>query len=183
MSRYFQNKLRDLQGDPEAQVSAEGAGAIQIMTIHQAKGLQFPIVLVPDAGSMPRLENRQVIFDSRDRLAIRLKDLDTQQTNVPLDYRHIKEESDRLDWAEHYRLLYVAATRAQDHLVFSGSAEDAKKENWLDKLLSFAQTHPHLLDLIGAEADMEPPIQEEAGGNGAASRRPGRVLLSRGEDL
>lgn len=152
-ARYLIARLEDSQDDPEAQNMSEDANAVQIMTVHQAKGLQFPIVIVPDCGQPVRRKTVPVLFGPEDRFAIRFKDPDANVKREPSDYLSFKEEENEREKAEYVRLLYVAATRAQDHLAFFGSmpgdvddsASTKINESWASWLNDFSRNRPELL--------------------------------------
>ena len=128
MAAFFKARLAESQEDPEAQINAEDSPAIKIMTIHQAKGLQFPVVIVPDAGAHPKIPPSPVVFGGSDSFAVRFKDPETNMARVPADYQEYKTAQEHNEKSEYARLLYVAATRAMDHLVFSTTVNKKEKE-------------------------------------------------------
>jgi len=102
---------------------------VRLMTIHQAKGLEFPVVMVPDLQREPnRKENVAFILDRHKGLSVRLPDGRGRSVKGAL----FNELQQRNRWREEFesmRLLYVAATRAEDRLIFSGAVENKKLEN------------------------------------------------------
>jgi len=110
----------------EAMIDDPGLDAVRIMTVHAAKGLEFPIVFVPGMGQRPNLVQPAVLMESPGPLmGVRIPDpednFETAETPVYSLLRYRQEE--RL-LAEKKRLLYVALTRAADHLIMSGEIGD-----------------------------------------------------------
>ena len=113
-----------------AATSSEG-DVIRIMTIHAAKGLEFPLVVVPDLNRPNNRDSSQPVFDEELGPLVRSPE---KQTLVGWDmYRFAEKEQ---DLEERKRLLYVACTRAADYLLLSSSLDDLQKpkSDWL-KLL------------------------------------------------
>jgi len=161
MARFLQARLDDPGEDPEAQTTGEGGAAVQLMTIHQAKGLEFPIVFIPDAGQRPKAPPTKLLFDQDDRFALSFNDPETGEPRKPPDFQEIKKQEEDREEAEYFRLLYVAATRARDHLVFSGNIKSKNDEaSWLAKLMDFAQAHPNLVRLISEDLDRPGPAPQ-----------------------
>ena len=90
--------------------------AVRILTIHGAKGLEFPIVVMSGLTTEMRSRSRgvQVRFPNAQGWAIKLsKEMSTH------DFEAMTPIDEQMDHAERLRLLYVATTRARDHLVVS----------------------------------------------------------------
>ncbi len=113
---------------------AQPSGAVQLMTVHKAKGLEFPLTVLADASYEPRPRSAKVQLVPQN-LLLDLKDGDFHPTAWQIAARL----ADELDDAEDRRLLYVAATRAREKLILSGHVK-AKKDGsltipgWLGKL-------------------------------------------------
>ncbi|MCH1615598.1 MAG: PD-(D/E)XK nuclease family protein, partial [Acidimicrobiales bacterium] len=98
--------------------------SVRVMTIHAAKGLEFPITIVAGlAGASNRSKGLQVGFNSEaSSPMIRCK------TGVESSgFSHWLKNKNSLEQAERIRLLYVACTRASDHLIISVHRSDRSK--------------------------------------------------------
>jgi len=130
---YVQS-LRDVAArEGEAPVEAEGA--VQLMTVHKAKGLEFPVVVIADAAYAGRHSAPPVLIAPD--LGV-LLDLREEEARPALHRLASLREADQEE-AESRRLLYVAATRAKEKLIVSGHVK-AKKDGrpqlrgWLEWL-------------------------------------------------
>jgi ATP-dependent helicase/nuclease subunit A len=106
----------------EAPLEAEGQTAIRLMTIHAAKGLEFPLVCVADLGREGRGDDAglQVTEDGRAGLRIASMAGGAQDSE---ELEHIRKELNEEHDAEERRIFYVAMTRSQQHLVVSGALD------------------------------------------------------------
>lgn len=106
----------------EGEALVETGDAVQLMTIHRAKGLEFPIVIIPDAGRAPYGPPELVLADRGAGIAVKVHEANGDWFK-PVPFRLMEMEAARRDDAEEKRLLYVAMTRAQDHVIVSGGAK------------------------------------------------------------
>ncbi len=124
----------------EAPVAAEGA--VRLMTIHKAKGLEFDVVVLADAARQsPNLSSPMLAAPGLG-LAVRMDRLQADG----LGYRLAKWMDSRHGLAEEKRLLYVAATRAREKLLVSGhfthSRGGWRARGWLKDLLVLCDLDP-----------------------------------------
>jgi ATP-dependent helicase/nuclease subunit A len=113
----------------EAPVEGEGLDAIRLMTIHRAKGLEFPVVCVADLGRSPRPPSAMLRVSDDGRLGLRLARAGAGGRESALDYTAIGEAVRAAEEAEERRLFYVAMTRARERLLLSGAA---RLQGWLE---------------------------------------------------
>jgi len=98
--------------DPEAAELPEGGEGVHVLTVHAAKGLEWPVVGVFDLSRKERLQEEALLVGLGGEVA--LKGTPAYQQVRPVLRRAQKEEA--------LRLLYVALSRARDVLVLTGSA-------------------------------------------------------------
>lgn len=128
----------------EAAVAEEESNVVKLMTIHKAKGLEFPAVIIPDVHRRARPVWSPVLFDRKfNWLGIKVKDKDGERAE-PNMRKLIREEIERKELAESKRLLYVASTRARDYLIYSGRFEDIENTwaGWLSGFMGEAGSVP-----------------------------------------
>jgi ATP-dependent helicase/nuclease subunit A len=119
-----QDLLRAREG--EAPLETEGIDAVRLMTIHAAKGLEFPVVCVADLGRAGRGDDEALRVTDDGRVGLSIASIGGgSSAGMALDT--IKEDQARLADEEERRVFYVAMTRAKEHLVLSGAA---KVDGW-----------------------------------------------------
>jgi ATP-dependent helicase/nuclease subunit A len=121
--RDFVNYVEEFEAvggrESEGQMD-KSADVVRLMTIHQAKGLEFPVVIIPDLHREPIRRDAPFILDRRKGLSLRVPDGRGQMVRGAF----LDELQKRAGWREEFesmRVLYVAATRAEDRLIFSGA--------------------------------------------------------------
>ncbi len=111
--------------EPDAPVEGVQPDAVRLMTVHAAKGLEFPVVCVADLGRQPSSRMPDLLVDG-DRLGVRLMRLDGAASSPALDYEALAEQRRAREAEEEDRILYVAMTRARERLLLSGAASFAR---------------------------------------------------------
>src|SRR5829696_3420359 len=107
----------------EAALESDGLDAVRLMTIHRAKGLEFPVVCVADLGRLGAGGRPRLLLGPDGTAGLRLAPLGGGDTVPALAYERLAAEEDRADGEEERRLLYVAMTRARETLILSGGTD------------------------------------------------------------
>jgi ATP-dependent helicase/nuclease subunit A len=111
----------------EAVAEEEGADVVRLLTIHAAKGLEFKVVIVADAGRDKAPPSPDEILALSDgRFGFRVADPVTTKRRGAFDYDEVREARRTEEHAEKLRLYYVAMTRAKERLIVSGSIDREK---------------------------------------------------------
>jgi ATP-dependent helicase/nuclease subunit A len=143
---YIQT-LRDVSfREGEAPADASSAGAVQLMTVHKAKGLEFPLTVLADAAHQSHARADKIQLT--DTLLLDLRDDDFH----PAAWQLASLREAALDDAEDRRLLYVAATRAKEKLLISGHVKVKKDGSltlggWLSKFSFLEMSTPEAFPL------------------------------------
>jgi ATP-dependent helicase/nuclease subunit A len=139
--RDFVNYVEEFEAvggrESEGQMD-KAADVVRLMTIHQAKGLEFPVVIIPDLHREPMRRDAPFVLDRRKGLSLKVPDGRGQMARGAF----LDELQKRAGWREEFesmRVLYVAATRAEDRLIFSGAVArkgiknltETPREHWL----------------------------------------------------
>ncbi len=113
----------------EAPVLEQEGGGVRLMTVHRAKGLEFPVAILADLTA--RLSR-----DGAERCMIPERRLCAQKLIgcAPWEVLDHEAEEQREDEAEAIRVAYVAATRARDLLVVAAIGEKEHEGGWLSPL-------------------------------------------------
>jgi ATP-dependent exoDNAse (exonuclease V) beta subunit len=112
----------------EAPIVEEGTEGVRIMTVHKAKGLEFPVVVLADPTCNAARETPSRHVDPHRHLWV-----EPLCGSAPVELLEAADEELRRDQAEAIRVAYVAATRARDLLV-APVCGDQPIEGWLDVL-------------------------------------------------
>ncbi|QUV99182.1 UvrD-helicase domain-containing protein [Chloracidobacterium sp. MS 40/45] len=125
--------------EAEAQLEL-GLDAVALLTIHKSKGLEFPVVVLPDLQRRWRQSAGKFVFERNSGLGFDVPDMLGRRRPTALKSMAL-ERIERREQFERMRQLYVAMTRAQDALILSaaarpktGNAEAGSVQSFLDWL-------------------------------------------------
>ncbi len=105
--------------ESEAPIAAETDDAVKVMTVHASKGLEFPLVAVGDLTAVRHRGGSGPILHPDGRFGFRLRGDD--DSIEPPGFADLREWNQAQEENEDLRVLYVAFTRAEEHLILSGA--------------------------------------------------------------
>jgi ATP-dependent helicase/nuclease subunit A len=126
----FVQAQQDAETEPEV-AACTSENAVRLLSIHQSKGLEFPVVVVADLGKPFNMADLRadVILDEEFGLCPQVKPPHTGKRYPSLSYWLARRRQLRELLGEELRLLYVAMTRARDTLILSGAIPRQKASN------------------------------------------------------
>ena len=127
----------------ETAVQESDEGAVRVMTVHAAKGLEFPILFLAGLNFGPRRQTNPVLYD---RICGQVE-VKAGSKDVPLQtagYAELVDTEKEREEEEQVRLMYVAATRARDHLIVSLYRKSGDSKPPAARIAEFMQGFGHL---------------------------------------
>jgi ATP-dependent helicase/nuclease subunit A len=165
---------------PDAQIVSEEEDVVRIMTIHQAKGLEFPAVFVPDLAHEGRGERgSRVIFDEQwGVMCAAAYGIDRTRLLHPLMLEAEVVERDK-EVEEEKRLLYVALTRPR-HLMVLGEGASKRPGPWHRWVMGALLAEPDSAEIIAQVRSGARPSAEIAMGDVTIELRHATTLAQGG---
>ena len=129
--------IENAEQEGEAPLPESDVDAVKIMTIHKAKGLEFPVVILPGLYHSSRGSHADFLLDDHDGIAIMPANpksrFESQETVL---FTALKQREKQKQISEEKRLFYVGATRAEKILLLSCARKDKQhpdsRQAWLE---------------------------------------------------
>ena len=139
--------------------AVDGSSAVSLMTIHGSKGLEWPVVIVPDLSHALSRDSPTIRFDAALGIALKLEDDDREQQKSAL-YTLLEQRQRAGEQEEAKRILYVALTRARDRLLLTSASPAGGSLDLLQPGIEWLNpiAIPFDPDLAQPVAPVAPPI-------------------------
>lgn len=124
--------------DFSVQPPASDASAVSVMSVHKSKGLEFPIVFLSHTSYRSTFGRQDICLDRDFGIALRYFDRGQKIKRETLSTYAFGDKKERAEREDEMRLLYVAMTRAENHLIVTGK-EGSSKPLFADRLKQFGQ--------------------------------------------
>lgn len=146
----------DAEGLRPASATAMADDVVRIMTVHASKGLEFPIVLMLNCGAQfsRRPRGNPVRADERMGIGLSFYDYPRRAELATAAHPILKRRAAARDLDEELRLLYVAATRAREKLIFIGHGAADRWSAWQSRGAS-AAARPPLIERLTASSPLD----------------------------
>ncbi len=119
---FIDEILQEDVQEGEAQIESEAGDTVKLLTIHKSKGLEYPVVVLPDLQRKFTISHSKIFFDKNIGLGLSTASCTFGENRV---FSLLRKQQQQLERLELKRLLYVAQTRAKDYLVLTSVADDA----------------------------------------------------------
>ena len=129
--QYVEDQAKSI-GDIAAPASADARGAVRLMTVHQSKGLQFPIVIM--SGLAKKFNSQDfrgiALLDEQYGLCLKARPPKTRRQYETIGFWMARHRQHKRMLDEEMRILYVALTRAQHQLLLVGTPSKKARDEW-----------------------------------------------------
>ena len=171
---HFLSYIAELEGmgilESEAPTEAELGNVVRMMTIHRSKGLEFPVVIIPELDRQFNFRKRgDLVFHKQAGIGMSIR-LETGSITQSSLWEEIKRTDRREEISELKRLLYVAMTRAKGRLIMVGSGCSSSQGTtletancwmkWFELLIPLNEGEEEVLDYEGIPVSVVREIPE-----------------------
>ena len=165
-----QQAERDVRAADTA--SNEQSDVVRVMTVHAAKGLEFPIVILTGLNSGNRNRTEKAMFDHSNGAASSIG-VRMGSASAPFEtggFDALRDQEKNAGKMENVRLMYVAATRAKDHLIVSTYRKDNDKSSPAAVFAELSEDAPHMWSPII-------PVPEPLGTDGSIAEPKHEMVM------
>lgn len=129
---HFIESLQDESDLGMPPVAGANLDAVRIMSVHRSKGLEFPVVILPDLAKGHNLSDTMgtIIVDDTVGIGLRVVDASREAHYPSMASMVAQHHARRRSLAEELRVLYVAGTRAREHLILIGTTDPDTPQAW-----------------------------------------------------
>ena len=176
--RFVQSLETEGSAIATAPALGEADDVVRIMSIHQSKGLEFPVVFVAGLGTRFNLADRsgRIIFERKAKVGLRVVDIQEMIEYPSAAHLRVTAEIERRTREEELRLLYVAMTRAREKLVLVGSRRNVQAVPGADHpTAGNRRSEPSLLTITTAETPLDWLLPVLAPAPGGRAPEPGGI--------
>ncbi len=158
----------------EAQLESEEDDTVKLLTIHKSKGLEYPVVVIPDFSRQLRFGSSNFFAYGAGQVALHCGEMDVKPSRMA----ELAQQEMDAELEESKRVLYVAMTRARDQLILSGCAVNpkpggiAQQNSWLGWLGA-------LFEVSDWQTAAAAPLQYQGGCLNVVIRSEGTAPLKR----
>lgn len=153
--QYIDRMRAAAQRESEADLEDAATGSVQILSIHAAKGLEWPVVFVAQTSQRRPPKVDRVLLDERGRFVAMPGGVD-----APESFRALRKRAYAAEEDDARRVLYVALTRARDLLVVSGPSTDGEGE-WVPLRDALRRESPFRVRVL-ENGELGPPVSVRA---------------------
>ncbi|HSH36759.1 3'-5' exonuclease, partial [Schnuerera sp.] len=140
-------RLKDTD-ESQAKIQSEDADVVKLLTIHKSKGLQFPVVVIPQMARRFNYQQPYILLDKNKGVGFKY------DKKAPL-YNKIKDDIRAIEDEENKRLLYVAMTRAEKRLLIGNQGKNSGFKKMVKELIN--NDHIQIIDKL----NVKPNIREQ----------------------
>ena len=116
--------------ESQASVSPTGSkGAVTLATVHAAKGREWPLVVLADLNTGKKSTTDEILWNENDGISFKWLDPSTGNSEKTSSYLKAFDDRKAVDISEDQRVMYVALTRAREHLILSSYVRRNKKND------------------------------------------------------
>jgi ATP-dependent helicase/nuclease subunit A len=150
LSRFMRmlESLRDGSDLGQPAIASEADNVVRVMSVHRSKGLEFPVVILPDLGKRINVSDchGSILTDRSAGLGLSVIDEHRMIRYPSLASVLVGQRLRQQALAEELRVLYVAMTRAKEHLILVGTCKADAPDGWTSRWANHAGAFPR--DLI-----------------------------------